>query len=112
MLFCGPMLMHTLNELHEHADKCGWCQTTIFLAEHCAHHDHIQLRRHELLPRAAPSAKQAAACSQHGRTQRNTHAPHQPAPATHTGAGHRTRDDTAPIISTSAAGYTTPKLDS
>ena len=117
-LFCGPALVHTLNELHEHADSCGRCQATIFLAEHRAHHDRIQLRRHELLPSAAPSDQQAAARSQHGRRQHDTHAPHQraaaaqPTPATHTGAGQRTRDDATPIVSTSAAGYTTPKLDS
>ena len=29
-LFCGPALVHTLSELHEHADKCGRCQATIF----------------------------------------------------------------------------------
>ena len=117
-LFCGPGLVHTRNKLHEHADSCGRYQATIFLAEHRAHHDHIRLRRHRLLPCAAPSAQQASARLQHGRTQRDTHTPHQraapaqPAPATHTGAGHRTRDDATPVVSTSANGYTTPKLDS
>ena len=110
--------MHTRNELHQHADSCGRCQATIFLAEHRAHHDHIRLRRCRLLPCAPPPARQATARSQHGRKQRDTHAPHQhaapaqPAPAPHAGAGHRTRDDATPIVSTSADGYTTPKLDS
>ena len=57
-------------------------------------------------------------CSQQGCTQHDTHTPHQhaapvqPAPATHTSAGHCMCDNPTPVISTSANSYTTLKLDS
>ena len=90
----------------------------IFLAEHCAHHDHIWLCQHGLLPCAAPSAQQVASCLQQGCTQHDMHTPHQhvapvqPVLANHTSAGHCMRDDTTPVVSTSVNSYMMLKLNS